>query len=900
LPYSTNPAVNNWTYESISGASIPHGVGSRWAQAAWEVYWVLVDEYGFEPDLHNFDINDANEAGNKRAKFYINEGLKNTACSPTFVDARDGIIQAATDNFGGADVCRMWEAFAAFGLGTDAVSGGSNSTSPTNGFSIPAACQCQPQPIADAGGDQTICLGDSTTVGTPAQPDNTYSWSPGGQTTAQITVSPAVDTTYTVTATTAACGSGSDSATVFVDDGTQAPGLSDDFEGDNSDWSATGLWHEVANSGCAAPENGYDSPVTAFYYGQDASCDYATGAATTGTLTSPTISGVTASSTLTFDYFRVVESFSGAFDQTEVDIVTSSGATTVFALDSSTASTAAWVSSGAISLSAFAGQQIQVVFRFNSGDGVANNFAGWFIDDVVVTGESQCAPVGCTSDLECDDGAFCNGSETCNLGTGVCEAGTPPVCGDGVSCTVDSCNESTDSCDNVTNDSLCDDGAFCNGSETCDAVNDCQPGTTVDCDDGVSCTADACNEGTDSCDNAPNDSLCDDGQFCNGSEVCDVVNDCQPGSDPCAGGACDEAADICVGCLVDADCSDGQFCNGVEVCNAGVCEAGPAVSCDDGVSCTVDSCNEGTDSCDNTADDSLCSDGLFCNGVETCDAVNDCQAGVDPCAGDETCNETADICEGTGANPTLWMSFRSPTAVPGVGTVDDEDVVSYDEITGVWSLEFDGSDVGLGGFEIDGLALLAGGDLLLSFRQAGTVGGLSVDDSDIVRFTPTSLGSNTAGSFSIYFDGSDVALTSNGEDVDGIALAADGRLIVSTQGGFSGTGASGADEDLFIFTGTLGTNTSGSFAQLFDGSDVGLGGVGAEDIDAAALTAAGNLLFSTIGNFDVGTLTGPDEDVVEFSGTFGSSTSGTFSTRQDLTGLGIAAGEDIGGLWIEE
>ena len=33
------------------------------------------------------------------------------------------------------------------------------------------------------------------------------------------------------------------------------------------------------------------------------------------------------------------------------------------------------------------------------------------------------------------------------------------------------------------------------------------------------------------------------------------------------------------------------------------------------------------------------------------------------------------------------------TAIPGVGTVADEDIVSYDEVTGAWSLEFDGSDV---------------------------------------------------------------------------------------------------------------------------------------------------------------------------------------------------------------
>ena len=295
-----------------------------------------------------------------------------------------------------------------------------------------------------------------------------------------------------------------------------------------------------------------------------------------------------------------------------------------------------------------------------------------------------------------------------------------------------------------------------------------------------------------------------------------------------------------------------------------------------------------------------CDDGAFCNGTETCNEGTDsCDAGTPPCSGGQTCNETTDICEG-GSNPTLWMSFRSNTSVPGVGTVTDEDVVSYDEVTGTWALEFDGSDVGLGSFEIDGLAVLPGGDLLLSFRQSGTVGGVSTDDSDVVRFTPTSLGTTTAGSFSLYFDGSDVNLTSNGEDVDAVGLAADGRLIVSTQGGFSGSGASGADEDLFIFTGTLGSSTSGSFAQYFDGSDVGLGGNSALDVDAAALTAGGNLLFSIIGNGTVGGSAVNDEDVVEFSGTFGTSTSGSFSVRQDLSTLGIATGEDIGSLFIFE
>jgi len=143
-PYSTDPAVNTWTYASINGMRIPHGVGSVWAQAAWEVYWALVDHWGFDPNLYDA----MGSAGNQRMMLYVNEGLKNTACNPAFTQVRDGIIDAAKVLHGGEDVCRMWAAFAAFGLGTDAVSGGPDSTSPSNGFSVPAACQANDGPRA--------------------------------------------------------------------------------------------------------------------------------------------------------------------------------------------------------------------------------------------------------------------------------------------------------------------------------------------------------------------------------------------------------------------------------------------------------------------------------------------------------------------------------------------------------------------------------------------------------------------------------------------------------------------------------------------------------------------------------------------------------------------------------
>jgi cysteine-rich repeat protein len=124
-------------------------------------------------------------------------------------------------------------------------------------------------------------------------------------------------------------------------------------------------------------------------------------------------------------------------------------------------------------------------------------------DDFNTVGGDCCA-ADCTFETvgsSCDDGLFCNVGEACD-GAGNCGGGAARNCGDGVGCTVDSCDETGDTCVNTPDDATCDDAQFCNGAETCDAILDCQAGTTVGCDDGVGCTVDACNEGTDSCDSS--------------------------------------------------------------------------------------------------------------------------------------------------------------------------------------------------------------------------------------------------------------------------------------------------------------------------------------------------------------------------------------------------------------
>jgi gliding motility-associated-like protein len=70
-----------------------------------------------------------------------------------------------------------------------------------------------PIPTVNAGLDVSICTGGSTTL--TATGATTYSWTPGGQTTASITVSPASTTTYTVVGTSLGCTS-SDAVVVTV------------------------------------------------------------------------------------------------------------------------------------------------------------------------------------------------------------------------------------------------------------------------------------------------------------------------------------------------------------------------------------------------------------------------------------------------------------------------------------------------------------------------------------------------------------------------------------------------------------------------------------------------------------------------------------------------------------
>jgi hypothetical protein len=165
----------------------------------------------------------------------------------------------------------------------------------------------------------------------------------------------------------------------------------------------------------------------------------------------------------------------------------------------------------------------------------------------------------------------------------------------------------------------CDDGNVCNGTEVC--VNSvCRPGTPLECSDGDPCNGlETCIPDTGACQPGP---PCNDGDPCNGVETCSLATGCVPGN--------------------PIVCSNNDACDGLEVCDPTslTCLPGDVPDCDDNNSCTADSCDEiagcvhqpieGT--CDDGTDcttgdqcvdgecegEAVCDDGNPCNGIEDC------------------------------------------------------------------------------------------------------------------------------------------------------------------------------------------------------------------------------------------------------------------------------------------
>ncbi|KAI9293969.1 hypothetical protein K502DRAFT_325050 [Neoconidiobolus thromboides FSU 785] len=121
-PYSTNITINPSTYEIMDKSNYwsVHAKGEVWAMMVLEVYWNLIEYYKFNIDW--FDIKNSLNYGNTLMLKIIIDALKLQPCRPTFVEARDAILLAASNlKYNDKKLqCLIWKGFAKRGLGVDA------------------------------------------------------------------------------------------------------------------------------------------------------------------------------------------------------------------------------------------------------------------------------------------------------------------------------------------------------------------------------------------------------------------------------------------------------------------------------------------------------------------------------------------------------------------------------------------------------------------------------------------------------------------------------------------------------------------------------------------------------------------------------------------------------------
>ncbi len=249
----------------------------------------------------------------------------------------------------------------------------------------------------------------------------------------------------------------------------------------------------------------------------------------------------------------------------------------------------------------------------------------------------------------------------------------------------------------------------------------------------------------------------------------------------------------------------------------------------------------------------------------------------------------------------FYMSFTGTVNVPGLGNVQDEDVV-YNN-AGTWSMFFDGSTHGVGGAVDIGATSVVGTTLYFSTNNAavppGAGAATSGDNSDVYRWNGgnsfTRMVDASAAPFNLPNSGSFTGTTN--PNVDGLIYVDPTHFYMS----FSNTNTtvpglgSVQDEDVLYFNGSAWTVS-------FDGTSHGLT---SDNLDIDAISFASGALapppppppppavplyFSTSGSTNppgVGG-TADNSDIYYWSGA-------TFTRQVDATTLGVPASANVDG-----
>ncbi|HEX5083182.1 MAG TPA: M36 family metallopeptidase [Blastocatellia bacterium] len=281
-----NPVHDSYADLGAGGFEV-HNDGEVWAATLWDLRQTL---------------------GAAIADRLVLQGMKFTPCSPSFLNARDGILMADQNLNGGANRCVIWQVFARHGMGVSAR--GNNGTTHVAATDVPQDCN---------GGGATTILFDNfeTSLGWTTNPNGT-------------------DTATTGQWARANPETTTSSGTKQL--GTTVSGVNDLVTG--------------PLAGSSAGVNDIDGGVTS--------------------IQSPaiTLQGGT-SFTLTFSYYLAHGTNSSTADFFRVRIVAGGTVTTVFQELGGTEDDDAVFTTGTVNLSQFAGQTIRILIEAADASGAS-------------------------------------------------------------------------------------------------------------------------------------------------------------------------------------------------------------------------------------------------------------------------------------------------------------------------------------------------------------------------------------------------------------------------------------------------------------------------------------------------------------------------------------------------
>jgi hypothetical protein len=195
---------------------------------------------------------------------------------------------------------------------------------------------------------------------------------------------------------------------------------------DNGFGNSNGLWHLTVALG-ATPGH---SPSNSLYFGKDEGThgngNYNVGSATEGVATLPPLNLASLPPPLTLRFHHLMQTEAGTnFDRATVEISTNAGASwqiiaaRYFPTNGWTNDFGGQWRTQMVDLTSFASDSARLRFHFNSVDGLANDFLGWYLDDVLVHGQPAPLVMAPTNVSAFNNGLWSNTVAVLTPGTNV-------------------------------------------------------------------------------------------------------------------------------------------------------------------------------------------------------------------------------------------------------------------------------------------------------------------------------------------------------------------------------------------------------------------------------------------------------------------------------------------------